>query len=134
MSPGSVAKALEALMHVANLHLSEVKGAAARAAPNLLMARASYDHLAGTLAVNFAAKMKRERWIIQKDEDFITSPKGEEHLMSLGIELKRASSSRRRFAYPCLDWSEPVTRVGGHLGSALLNWLVAEKALVRVGN
>jgi DNA-binding transcriptional ArsR family regulator len=128
----SVAKALEALMHVANPQTSSMKGTAARTAPNLLMARTCYDHLAGTLAVSVAAKMKRERWITHKDEDFIVSPKGEEHLLSLGIELKPASSSRRRYAYPCLDWSERVAHVGGHLGSALLNWLIAEKALVRV--
>lgn len=41
---------------------------------------------------------------------------------------------RRRYAYPCLDWSERVAHVGGHLGSALLNWLIAEKALVWVGD
>ena len=128
----SVARALEALMHVANPQLAPVKGTAARAVSNLLMARTCYDHLAGTLAVNVAAKMKRERWIIQEDEDFVVSPKGEEHLTSLGIELKLARSSRRRYAYPCLDWSERVAHVGGHLGSALLNWLIAEKVLVRV--
>ena len=130
----SVARALEALMHVANPQLAPAKGTAARAAPNLLLARTCYDHLAGTIAVNVAAKMKRERWIIHKDEDFVVSSKGEEHLLSLGIELKPPSPSRRRYAYPCLDWSERVSHVGGHLGSALLNWLIAEKALVRVGD
>ena len=128
----SVANALEALMHVANPQLSPVKGTAARAAPNLLIARTCYDHLAGTLAVSITAKMKRERWIIHRDEGFVVSSQGEQHLLSFGIEVKPASSSRRRYAYPCLDWSERVAHIGGYLGSALLNWLIAEKALVRV--
>ena len=128
----SVAKALEALMHVVNPELSPVKGAASRVAPGLLLARTCYDHLAGRLAVRIAATMKRERWLLQKNDDFIVSTKGERHLLSLGIELKAARASRRRYAYPCMDWSERVAHIGGHLGSAILNWLIAEKALVKL--
>jgi DNA-binding transcriptional ArsR family regulator len=128
----SVAKALEALMHVVNPELTPVKGTASRVAPGLLLARTCYDHLAGRLAVRIGAKMKRERWLLQKGEDFVVSTKGERHLLSFGIELKAASASRRRYAYPCLDWSERLAHIGGHLGSAILNWLIAEKALVRV--
>jgi DNA-binding transcriptional ArsR family regulator len=128
----SVARALEALMHVANPALPSGKGSAARVAPGLLLARTCYDHLAGTLAVRIAAAMMRERWLLQKNEDFAVSAKGEQHLLSLGIELKAAASSRRRYAYPCLDWSERLAHIGGHVGSAILHWLLAEKALVRV--
>ena len=128
----SVAKALEALMHVVNPELSPVKGTASRVAPGLLLARTCYDHLAGRLAVRIAATMKRERWLLQKNDDFIVSSKGERHLLSLGIELKAARASRRRYAYPCMDWSERVAHIGGHLGSAILDWLIAEKALVKM--
>ncbi len=128
----SVAKALEALMHVVNPELVPVKGTASHVAPGLLLARTCYDHLAGRVAVRIAAAMKRERWVLEKNDDFVVTTQGERHLLSFGIELKVANGSRRRYAYPCLDWSERLAHIGGHLGSAILNWLVVEKAVARI--
>lgn len=127
----SVAKALEALMHVSTPEPLMVKGTASHVAPDLLLARTCYDHLAGRIAVKIAAAMKRERWILQKADDFVVTTKGERQLLSLGIQLKPANGSRRRYAYPCLDWSERLAHIGGHLGSAILDWLIAEKAVAR---
>ena len=128
----SVAKALEALMHVSTPEPLMMKGTASHVAPDLLLARTCYDHLAGRIAVKIAAAMKRERWILQKEDDFVVSTKGEQQLLSLGIQLKPANGSRRRYAYPCLDWSERLAHIGGHLGSAILDWLIAEKAVARL--
>src|SRR5579875_214472 len=114
----SVAKALEALMHVATPNSHTVNGTASNVAPDLLLARTCYDHLAGRIAVRIAAAMKREQWMLQKKDDFVLSMKGEQHLLSLGMQLTPANGSRRRYAYPCLDWSERLAHIGGHLGAA----------------
>ncbi len=127
-----VAKALEALMHVADPEPRQIGGTVSRVAPGLLLARTCYDHLAGRLAVGIAAAMKRQRWVLEKDGEFVLSPRGEEQLISFGIAVRAPGASRRRYAYPCLDWSERVAHMGGHLGAAILDWLVAEKVLVRV--
>jgi DNA-binding transcriptional ArsR family regulator len=128
----SVAKALEALMHVANPGLRPVRGTVSRVAPTLVLARTCYDHLAGKLAVGIADAMRDRRWVSQKDGEFILSPRGKEQLISLGIAVEVLGASRRRYAYPCLDWSERVAHIGGFLGAAVLDWLVAEKVLVRI--
>jgi DNA-binding transcriptional ArsR family regulator len=132
LKDASVAKALEALMHVVNPRRTPAKGTAARTAPNLILARTCYDHLAGRLAVQITAKMKRDRWLLQKNDDFVLTSAGEQHLLSFGIELKAGDASRRRYAYSCLDWSERLAHIGGHLGSAILKWLVMQKALARI--
>ena len=42
-------------------------------------------------------------------------------MRGLGIDLEATRALRRRFAYPCLDWSERRPHLGGALGAALLN-------------
>lgn len=41
-------------------------------------------------------------------------------LESLGLDVDAARRSRRRFACPCLDWSERRPHLGGALGAACL--------------
>jgi DNA-binding transcriptional ArsR family regulator len=132
LNGASVAKALESLMHVANPEAPRISGIVSRNAPGLLLARTCYDHLAGGLAVGITASMKRQRWLLMQDGEFIVSPRGEEELTSIGVTVRPPGKSRRRYAYPCLDWSERVAHIGGYLGAAILEWLVTEKVLVRV--
>ena len=127
-----VAKALEALMHVAHPERQQIGGIVSRIAPDLQLARTCYDHLAGRLAVGIVSSLTEQRWVLQKGDAFVVSQKGAEQLSSFGIALKVPGGSRRRYAYPCLDWSERVAHIGGHLGAAILTWLLAEKAVVRI--
>jgi DNA-binding transcriptional ArsR family regulator len=129
----SVAKALESLMHLACPEPTrKADGVAARVAPELMLARTCYDHLAGMVAVQITKSMQDRRWINVDHNDFQLTASGKGHLTSIGIDLQVANGSRRRFAYPCLDWSERVAHIGGVLGAALLNWLIEKKAVVRI--
>lgn len=129
----SVAKALESLMHLARPESTKrADGVVARVAPELMLARTCYDHLAGSVAVQIAKTMQDRHWINVDRNDFQLTASGKEHLASIGIDLKVADGSRRRFAYPCLDWSERVAHIGGALGASLLNWLIEKKAFARI--
>lgn len=108
----SVAKALESLMHLACPESArKADGVVARVAPELMLARTCHARSA---------------------LDYRLTASGKGHLASIGIDLQVANGSRRRFAYPCLDWSERVAHIGGALGAALLTWLVEKKAVVRI--
>jgi len=121
------------LMHLARPESTKrADGVVARVAPELMLARTCYDHLAGSVAVQIAKTMQDRHWINVDRNDFQLTASGKEHLASIGIDLKVANGSRRRFAYPCLDWSERVAHIGGALGASLLNWLIEKKAFARI--
>lgn len=50
---------------------------------------------------------------------------------SLGIDLEATRLPRRRFAYPCLDWSERQPHLAGALGSAILQLTLRRRWLVQ---
>ena len=50
---------------------------------------------------------------------------------SLGIDLHATQSLRRRFACPCLDWSERRPHLGGALGAALLKLALKRKWVIQ---
>ena len=117
----SVAGVLESLSLLAG-------GSRRKFVPNtpsrLRFARTCYDHIAGTLGVSLHDQFLKNGWI---DEDLANgndayelSQKGVEAVSSLGVDLDAARSTRRRFAFGCLDWSERRPHIGGALGSALL--------------
>ncbi len=98
--------------------------------PNRLRAaRTCYDHMAGTLGVALHDRFRALDWLT---EDYELSASGEKAFSILGIDVNAARALRRRFAYPCLDWSERRPHLAGALGSALLQaglrrrWLVQE--------
>jgi hypothetical protein len=43
------------------------------------------------------------------------------------MDLDATRASRRRFAYPCVDWSERRPHIGGALGAALLELALKRK-------
>ena len=52
--------------------------------------------------------------------EYQLTPAGEQGVRALGIDTAALRKLRRRFACPCLDWSERKPHVGGALGAALL--------------
>lgn len=135
LKDAAVAKALEALMYLANPTRTKARfqGVAARSAPDLLFGRTCYDHLAGSLAVRITGILRSERWIVQRGESFILTKDGERQLGGFGIDVQ-PGHTRRRFAYPCLDWSERVDHIGGKLGASILDWLLDRKVIVRMSD
>jgi DNA-binding transcriptional ArsR family regulator len=126
-----VAAALESLSVLAG-------GARAGFVPNtpheLRAARTCYDHIAGTLGVALHDRMKSLRWLIADGEDaaaYKLSPSGEKSLAAIGLDLQTAVKSRRRFAYPCVDWSERRPHLGGAIGAALLHAALKKRWVVQ---
>ena len=121
----AIAAALEGLMRVAP------KGPrrADRPGPDdegLRRARLCYDHLAGEAGVRILERL-RERKLVHGGDDgtLALTATGEAWCDRVGIDLAGVRARRRPLCRPCLDWSERRMHLGGGLGAALLDRLVA---------
>ncbi|MGH7935377.1 MAG: transcriptional regulator, partial [Chthoniobacterales bacterium] len=109
--------------------------------PNRLRAaRTCYDHIAGTLGVALHDRMQTMGWFSEarsssalgKAEDaYAVTEKGAKSLAALGIDVAAARALRRRFAFPCLDWSERRSHLGGAIGAAFLTLALKRKWLTQ---
>jgi DNA-binding transcriptional ArsR family regulator len=124
----SVGVALESLAATMG---GKPNGIAQQSAPELVFARTCYDHLAGELGVAILSQLRNRKGLEQVGKNYRVTERGEESLNALGINLSKAAGTRRRFAYPCLDWSQSVPHLGGALGAALLEWLFRSKTIAR---
>jgi DNA-binding transcriptional ArsR family regulator len=113
-----VAAALEALSVLAGGKTSM------RFEPNtpnrLRAARTCYDHIAGTLGVALHDRFTALRWLADGRSGYDLTASGRSAFEALGLDIEATRALRRRFAFPCLDWSERRPHVGGALGAALL--------------
>ena len=113
-----VANALEALSLIAG---NSRKQFVRTTSPRLVLARTCYDHLAGKLAVALFDRFVAGKWItIGQGNACELTPIGTDGFVKLGVDLTDVRTSRRRFAYECLDWSERRPHLAGALGAALL--------------
>jgi DNA-binding transcriptional ArsR family regulator len=124
-----VAAALEALSVLAG-------GSGEVFVPNtpgrLRAARTCYDHIAGTLGVLLHDRLRELRWLFAAGERaYDLTPLGVAGLEKLGIDVESIRALRRRFAAPCLDWSERRYHLAGALGAALLGMLLKRKWILR---
>jgi len=88
---------------------------------SLRRARTCYDHIAGLLGVGLAERLIEREFVILGTEAGEVTPKGEDFLMGLGVDLTAARAKRRIFCRPCMDWTERVPHIGGAVGAALAN-------------
>jgi len=96
----------------------------------LLAARSCYDHIAGALGVALHDRFRAMKWLIDrkaKPDGYDLSLDGEKAVVNLGGDVAGARLARRKFAYPCLDWSERRPHIGGALGAALLTLALRRK-------
>ncbi|GGB90155.1 ArsR/SmtB family transcription factor [Pseudoduganella buxea] len=114
-----VAAALEALLVVAGLPRPAFRpGTPTR----LRHARTCYDHMAGAVAVELHDHFIAQGWLVDDGAGaYALSAQGEARLQPLGLDPAPLRKLRRRFACPCLDWSERRPHLGGALGAALLH-------------
>ncbi|MGO4307445.1 MULTISPECIES: ArsR/SmtB family transcription factor [unclassified Cupriavidus] len=95
------------------------------APPALKQARTCYDHLAGELAVGLFERMSQAGWLVVEGTAVDLTGDGAQAMAQLGIDLGAARRKRRQFACTCPDWSERKPHLGGALGAALLENLLA---------
>ncbi len=87
-------------------------------------ARTCYDHLAGKVAVRLTDALLSKRIITSRPNEFKVGRSGEEWFDGNGIDVHELRRMKRKFACPCLEWSERRNHIGGALGSAVLNLLL----------
>ncbi len=113
-----VAAALEALLVVAGLPRAQFRPTTPQ---RLRHARTCYDHMAGTVAVRLHDHFAEQGWLAPDGANqYVLTSAGEQQCCQLGLDLQAMRKLRRRFACPCLDWSERRPHLGGALGAALL--------------
>jgi DNA-binding transcriptional ArsR family regulator len=131
LADADVAHALEALALVAERGALDRQWDAPSRKP-LRYARCCYDHLAGELGVALLDGLIRHRRLEAADGGYRLAPAGDAWLRSLGLDPIDARRARR-FAYPCLDWSERRDHLAGALATSLLEHFVARRWLARAG-
>jgi hypothetical protein len=95
-------------------------------------ARTCYDHVSGLLGVRLADRLAERELIILGAEAGEVTPAGAEFLSKLGVDLSAASTRRRLFCRPCMDWTERRPHIGGAVGAALASRLFDLKWIERM--
>lgn len=113
-----VAHALESLAVVAE-RASHERLWAHPARQRLRFARCCYGHLAGQLGVSLLSALHAHEGLKATEEGYELTAPGRAWLAALKLHPKPPSSGRR-FAYPCLDWSERRDHLAGQLANELL--------------
>lgn len=127
-----------------------------RRAVALAEARTCYDHLAGRAGVELLDALLRESLLAEMDQAdagpgpgtdrrlaggpvtdmtavrYRVTRRGTAALTSFGINIDAIRTSRRRFAGPCLDWTQRRPHLGGALAAAITAQLF-ERAWIERG-
>lgn len=90
----------------------------------LRVARVCYDHLAGERGVALMQHLQ-SRHVITTGETPEVTTEGRAFLAGIGIDMGALGSARRPLCRLCLDWSERKSHLGGALGAAILDHIVA---------
>ncbi|HEY5406083.1 MAG TPA: helix-turn-helix transcriptional regulator [Ginsengibacter sp.] len=97
-------------------------------------ARTCYDHLAGKFGVELNNSMMKKKILIVKNNIYLVSPSGKKWFTDLGIDVEDVQNLKRKFAFPCLDWSERKPHIGGALGAAFLHIMLSDDWIRKVAN
>lgn len=119
-----VAHALEALAVVAERSAHE-RAWEHPARARLRFARCCYGHLAGELGVQLLAAMLARDGLSMVHDGYALTPHGLAWLAEMGL-VPQPVSSRRRFAYPCLDWSQRRDHLAGQLADEVLGHFIQQ--------
>lgn len=120
-----VAEVLEGLMGLAQ----RTGAVRARTGPRdaaLREARVCYDHLAGARGVALMQGLVRRGWIDDPAAPALT-PEGRAGLAGIGLDVAALERGRRPLCRTCLDWSERRAHLGGGLGAAILDHVLARR-------
>jgi DNA-binding transcriptional ArsR family regulator len=124
LADADVAHALEALSLVAERHTHDQAWAHPER-QRLRHARCCYGHLAGQLGVALLNAMHGCGGLSTVRDGYALTPSGLTWLEGLGLHgAMTVPQPRRRFAYPCLDWSERRDHLAGQLAEAIYQHFV----------
>jgi DNA-binding transcriptional ArsR family regulator len=99
--------------------------------PELRRARSCYDHLAGHLAVAMLDRFIERRLLARRAEAIRMTEDGRRFFSRSGIDLSALEGGRRELCRTCLDWSERRSHLGGALGAAVFDRILARGWAVR---
>lgn len=91
----------------------------------LRFARCCYGHLAGRLGVALLDSLMACEGLRAVPDGYALTPAGQAWLDALGVPPVQAQA-RRRFAYPCLDWSERRDHLAGQLAQHVCMHFLAQ--------
>lgn len=97
----------------------------AHAPRHLREARRCWGHLAGALAVRLHDDLLAHGWLARAGEDYELTDPGRRGLAAWSVDVEALTPGRRGLAFPCLDWSERRSHLGGPLAKALLDSALA---------
>ena len=129
LADAEVAHALETLSLVAERHSGDTKWQQPAWRP-MKAARTCYHHLAGELGVALLDGMLRRETLLADGGQFRLSDTGRTEWQARGLALPDPAA--KRFAYPCLDWSERREHLAGSFATALLDHAFAHDWLRRI--
>lgn len=95
--------------------------------PALREARVCYDHLAGDKGVQLFEALLTRQLLRRKDSEVMLTSEGKAFFQKLGIDLDELATRRRPLCRTCLDWSVRRHHLGGALGAALLELMIARR-------
>ena len=130
LSDPDVVHALEALMPVA-ARVGHLRTRTGPRDPALRHARSCYDHLAGDLAVRIFDSLVRRALLARRGDDARVTDKGRRFFAQRTIDIDALALGRRPLCRCCLDWSERRTHLGGMLGAAIFDRVLAERWAIR---
>jgi DNA-binding transcriptional ArsR family regulator len=125
LSGPDVAQVLESLMSLAQ----RTGAVRVRTGPKdaaLRTARVCYDHLAGERAVRLMHGLGVRGLIDNAAETPRLTHAGRRFFDGLGIDIAALERGRRPLCRSCLDWSERRAHLGGALGAAVLDHVLAK--------
>lgn len=130
LAGGEVGAALEAMLVLAGRSAAKsLQAFEPSTPPGLREARRCYDHLAGDWAVRLHDHALLKAWIAVDAElprAYTLSEAGRSAFATLGLDLAALHNKRRRLACACMDWSVRSPHLGGALGAAWLQLMLAE--------
>jgi DNA-binding transcriptional ArsR family regulator len=124
LSDPDVAIALEALIPLA-ARAGHTRLRTGPRDPELRRARSCYDHLAGDLAVQMFDRFIERRLLVRRRDVLHLTQDGRSFFVKGGIDIDALERVRRPLCRTCLDWSERRSHLGGALGGAILDRIVA---------
>lgn len=128
LASADVANALERLSVLAGL---SSEAFVPNTPTRLRAARTCYDHIAGRMGVLLHDRLRVLGCISAVRDgnrsEYDLTGSGTRMLRALGIDVADIRSARRKFAFPCLDWSERRPHLGGALAAALFELALRSK-------